>query len=243
MERTGDPMTATTTLAELAATSSSAIRVLEQHGLDYCCGGKQPFEQACNARGLNPEDVMREIDQAAGTAAADQDWPTAPLDELAAHILATHHAYLKRELPVLQARLEKVVAVHGPRDPERLPRLATVFGLLRSELEQHLAKEEAILFPFIAQYARAAALGRPMPRVPFGSIANPIAMMEREHAGAGDALAEIRTLTSDFDPPAYACTTVRALYDGLRVLEADLHVHIHLENNILFPRAIALEER
>jgi regulator of cell morphogenesis and NO signaling len=236
-------MTATMTLADLAATSLNAVRILEQHGLDYCCGGKQPFEQACLSRGLEPDAILREIDQANAVGITDREWQTAPLGELVKHIVETHHAYLKLDLPVLQARIEKVVSVHGARDPENLPRLAAVFGGLRAELEMHLHKEEAILFPFIEMYGRAELQNRPMPRAPFGSIANPIAMMEREHTGAGDALQEIRRLTYDFNPPSYACSTVRALYEGLRVLEADLHVHIHLENNILFPRAIALEKK
>ena len=236
-------MTATVTLAELAANSLSAIRILERHGLDYCCGGKQPFEEACRSKGLDAEEIRREIDEAARTSAADRDWQTAPLQELVTHIVDTHHAYLKLDLPVLQARIEKVVAVHGARDPQRLPRLAVVFAALRAELEMHLHKEESILFPFIAQYGRAELQNRPLPRVPFGSIANPIAVMEREHDGAGDALGEIRELTANYNPPSYACATVRALYDGLQALEQDLHIHIHLENNILFPRAIALEKR
>ncbi len=236
-------MTATVTLADLAATSLSAIRILEQHGLDYCCGGKEPFDRACLAKGLEPEQIMREIDEAAKTSAVDRDWKAAPLHELVKHIVETHHEYLKLNLPAVQARIEKVVSVHVGRDPERLPRLQAVFADLRAELEMHLHKEEAILFPFIEQYGRAELQNRPTPPVPFGSVANPIGVMEREHAGAGDALEEIRTLTNNFDPPAYACTTVRALYDGLRALESDLHVHIHLENNILFPRAIALENR
>jgi regulator of cell morphogenesis and NO signaling len=242
-DKKGDSMTATTTLADLAANSLNAIRILEQHGLDYCCGGKQPFEQACIVRGLEPDAILREIDEANAITTTDRDWQTAPLGDLAKHIVETHHAYLKLDLPVLQARIEKVVTVHGARDPENLPRLAAVFSGLRAELEMHLRKEETILFPFIEQYGRAELQNRPVPPVPFGSIAHPIAMMEREHAGAGDALQEIRSLTNNFNPPSYACSTVRALYEGLKVLEADLHVHIHLENNILFPRAIALEKR
>lgn len=236
-------MTATVTLADLAASSLSAIRILEQHGLDYCCGGKQPLEQACLSKGLAPEQILREIDEAAAASTADRDWQTAPLDELVSHIVETHHAYLKLDLPVLEARIEKVVIVHGARDPEKLPRLAAVFTDLRHELEMHLHKEEVILFPFIVQYGLAESRNQPTPPVPFGSIANPIAAMEHEHADAGDALEEIRDLTGGYNPPAYACATVRALYEGLKALEKDLHVHIHLENNILFPRAIALEKR
>jgi len=236
-------MTATITLADLAAASPNAIRILEQYGLDYCCGGKQALEAACLARGLAPEQILRDIEDAAVATATARDWQTAPLDELVSHIVETHHAYLKLDLPVLEARIEKVVAVHLARDARRLPRLATVFSGLRRELEMHLAKEETILFPFIVQYGRAESRNLQVPAVPFGSIANPIAAMEREHEEAGDALGEIRDLTDSYNPPAYACATVRALYDGLKSLEQDLHVHIHLENNILFPRAIALEKR
>ncbi len=236
-------MTSTVTLADVAATSPGAIRILEQHGLDYCCGGKQPLEQACLSKGLAPEQILREIDDASAMSTADRDWLTAPLDELVSHIVETHHAYLKLDLPVLEARIEKVITVHGSRDPQKLPRLAAVFSGLRQELEMHLHKEEAILFPFIVQYGRAESRNQPTPPVPFGSIANPIRAMEHEHADAGGALQEIRDLTGGYNPPAYACSTVRALYDGLKALEKDLHVHIHLENNILFPRAIALEKR
>jgi regulator of cell morphogenesis and NO signaling len=236
-------MTTTTTLADLAATSLTAVRILEHHGLDYCCGGKQPLDEACVAKGLAPEAIMNELAAAQASRDTERDWLTAPLGELAEHIIATHHEYLKLELPALGRRMDKVLAVHGARDPEVLPRMAEVFGALRAEMEMHMQKEEVILFPVIEQYGRAEAQGQPMPPVRFGSIANPIAMMEREHASAGDALGELRQLTRDFELPAYACSTVRALHEGLQAVEADLHVHIHLENNILFPRAIALEKR
>lgn len=236
-------MTTTVTLAEVAAKSLGAVRVLEGHGLDYCCGGKQPFEDACVARNLDPQSVMNEIALARQSPAQDRDWQTAPLDVLVKHIVATHHEYLKLELPALARRLAKVQEVHGARDPETLSRMVELFAGLRQELEMHLHKEEVILFPFIEQYGRAEAQGLPIPPVPFGSVANPIAVMEREHGSAGDALAELRTLTGNYQLPSYACNTVKAVYEGLQALEADLHVHIHLENNILFPRAIAMERR
>ncbi|MDR3718902.1 MAG: iron-sulfur cluster repair di-iron protein [Bryobacteraceae bacterium] len=233
----------TVTLAEVAATAPGAVRILEQHALDYCCGGKQSFDAACRAKGLEPAAVMQEIEQAQGAGKSDRDWQTAPLDELADHILATHHEYLKLELPALGQRMDKVLAVHGSKDRQRLDRMAAVFAALRAELELHIHKEEVILFPFLEQYGRAETAGKPLPPVPFGTIANPIAVMEREHESAGDGLGELRQLTNDYAYPAYACSTVRALFDGLKALEADLHVHIHLENNILFPRAVALENR
>lgn len=235
--------TTTKTLAEVAGVSQAAVRILEQYGLDYCCGGQQPFEEACTAKGLDPAAVLEEIERAQRAEPPARDWQTAPLDELVDHIVKTHHEYLKLELPALGQRLSKVLEVHGAREPEMWNRLAEVFGDLRAELELHMHKEEAILFPFIEQYAKAEAEGRPLPRPPFGTVANPIAVMEREHAGAGEALVELRTLTRNYELPSYACNTVRALYQGLPALEKDLHVHIHLENNILFPRAIALERR
>src|ERR1035441_2989375 len=180
-------MTTTMTLADLAATSLSAIRILEHHGLDYCCGGKQPFDEACLAKGVKPETIIREIEDTKVANVAGRDWQTAPLDELVKHIVGTHHEYLKIDLPVLGHRMDKVAAVHGARDPETLPRMADVFAALRAEMEMHMHKEETILFPFIEQYGRAEVQNRPMPAVPFGSIANPIAMMERDHVSAGDA--------------------------------------------------------
>lgn len=231
----------TQTLADVAAKSLAAVRVLEQHGLDYCCGGKRGFEEACAEKGLAPHEVLAAIEQAGGNAAAERDWQTEPLDELARHIVATHHEYLKAELPAIGQRLDKVLAVHGQKDPQALARLAEVFQELRSELAMHLRKEEEILFPYLTQYGRAERRGEAPPPVPFGSIAHPIQMMEHEHDGAGDALAEIRRLTGDFQTPEWACATVAALWDSLRALEADLHQHIHLENNILFVRAVALE--
>lgn len=236
-------MTTTMTLAELAATSANAIRHLELYGLDYCCGGKQRLDEACRERNLDASAILAEIENSPVPGGGETDWRSAPLRDLARHIIATHHEYLKLELPTLSKRLEKVVSVHGEKEPALWPRLLEVYSALRSELELHLHKEEVILFPFIEQYASAELNGTPIPPVPFGSIANPIAVMDREHTEAGAALATIRQLTADFDLPEYACATVRALYAGLQSLEADLHMHIHLENNILFPRAIALEQR
>jgi regulator of cell morphogenesis and NO signaling len=243
LERQEQYVTTTTTLADLAGTSLAAVRILESHGLDYCCGGKRAVEDACIAKNLNPNSVLQEIEAANLQHADERDWQTAPLDELVTHIVATHHEYLKVELPALDKRLAKVHEVHGARDPVTLARMVEVFGALREELEMHMQKEEVILFPFIQQYGVATARGLPLPKVPFGSIANPIRVMEREHDTAGDELGELRRLTGNYQLPIYACSTVKALYEGLQSFEADLHIHIHLENNILFPRAIALEKK
>lgn len=203
--------------------------------------GARPLADAAREKGLIAEAVIEEIERAQEATAEDRDWRTAPLTDLIGHILRTHHEYLKLNLPALAQRLRKVQEVHGAKDPAMLESLADVYGALRAELEDHMHKEEVILFPFIERYQRAAEQGQRVPPVPFGTIANPIRVMEREHESAGGALGRMRELTAGYTPPEWACDTVRALWRGLEELEQDLHMHIHLENNILFPRAVALE--
>jgi regulator of cell morphogenesis and NO signaling len=230
------------TVGELASASLAAVRVFERHGIDYCCGGKRPLEEACRELGLAPEQVQSEIDRAmAAPEGQGTDWSAAPLPQLVRHILATHHEYLKLELPRLGQRLEKVMKIYGEKDAETLAGLPGPFGALSAELDGHMHKEELLLFPAIERYEAAVSSGSPLPPLPFGSIANPIRVMEREHDSAGNALRQMRDATRGYRVPEHACVTYRSLLDGLRELEADLHKHIHLENNILFPRAIALE--
>jgi regulator of cell morphogenesis and NO signaling len=225
----------------MASSSLAAVRVFEKYGIDYCCGGKRPLAEVCGEKGYDPQAIEREIEAASGSAHDERDWNAAPLRELAQHIVARHHEYLRRELPALQIRLDKVYRVYNERYGPSLTGLPDVFAALRAELESHTRKEEMILFPAIAAYEAAAESGRTLPATPFGSVANPIHMMEAEHESAGRALADIRRITGNFQSPDYACVTYRALMTGLAELEQDLHLHIHLENNILFPRAQALE--
>jgi regulator of cell morphogenesis and NO signaling len=235
-------LTETTTVAEMAASSIAAVRVFEKFGIDYCCGGKRPLAEVCLEKGYDAEAIQRELEAAvAGVQTADTDWSAASLGELIRHIVDTHHEYLRREFPALQTRLDKVYRVYNERYGPTLLGLPDVFAAVRAELEMHTRKEEMILFPTIAAYEAAVESGQPLPTAPFGSVANPIHMMEAEHESAGDALAKIRKITSDFQLPEYACVTYRALMAGLQDLERDLHIHIHLENNILFPRAQKLE--
>lgn len=217
----------------------SRSRIFERFGIDYCCGGKQPLAEACRRKGL---DVREIVDTLVGEAdpdpGADQtDWSRASLTELTEHIVATHHAYLNAELPRLQAIVEKVANAHGDRHPQ-MAEVRNVFGGLRAELEAHMAKEEQVLFPMIQELERATR----RPEFHCGSVANPIRVMELEHDGAGGALESLRELTRGYSTPADACNTWRAMADGLRQLEEDLHVHIHKENNILHPRALELEQ-
>jgi len=230
-------------LREVAAQSAQAVRVLEDYRIDYCCGGQRTFGEACGAKGLDWQRIAQEIGTAGQTVAADQpDWNTASLSKLIEHILAAHHEYLRQELPRLADRLARVQKAH-PQDALVLSSLAKVYQALHRELDGHLPTEEQILFPFVEQMASAAANPRPGAALPFGTFQNPIRVMQHEPEDAGQALAEIRRLTGDFTLPPHACDTYRALYTGLQALERDLHQHIHLENNILFPRALALEAR
>jgi regulator of cell morphogenesis and NO signaling len=235
----------TRTVAEIAAGSLAAVRVFERFGIDYCCGGRRPLDEVCLEKGLAAEDVQRALDAAATQTAPDQrDWSTAPLGELIRHIVETHHAYLVRELGPLADRVAKVERVYGarPEAAHRVSGLSGVFGALRSELLMHMRKEEMVLFPAIESYEAAVLAKRPLPGLPFGSVRNPIRMMEMEHDSAGGALARLREITGDFEVPEYACVTYKAMLSGLVELEQDLHMHIHLENNILFPRAMKLED-
>ena len=169
-----------------------------------------------------------------------ENWTEKSLESLASYIITKHHAYVKGELPRLAQLAQKVVNRHGSTKPE-LPVIAATLTQLDGELTQHLAKEEAVLFPYIAGLERSVSNGTPRPRSCFGTVANPIAMMTQEHDAAGNLIAEIRRLSVNFTTPVDACPTFHAFYDGLREFEQDLHQHIHLENNILFPRAIELE--
>ncbi len=213
-------------------------RTFEALRIDYCCGGRTPLEQACRERELDPEQVLGELEQTLQRRdeAPVTDWLNVPLAALCDHIEQTHHAYLRSELPRLATMISKVVNAHGERHPE-LPDVQRAFSALAAELVPHMAKEEQVLFPAIRQLEQSGAV----PSFPFGTVANPIHIMEQEHENAGDALSQLRTLTSDFAVPEGACNTYRAMLDGLHELELDMHQHIHKEDNILFPRAIGLE--
>jgi regulator of cell morphogenesis and NO signaling len=232
----------TPTVRDIAADSLAAVRVFEKFGIDYCCGGKRPLQEVCEEKGYDTALVQSELDAAMSLApATERNWSSVPLTDIIQHIVATHHEYLRRELPAIEVRLEKVYRVYNQRYGPTLIGLPEVFAALRAELTTHIAKEENILFPAIAAYEVAVAAGQPLPSTCFGTVANPIHMMESEHESAGDALAKIREITRNYEVPEYACVTFRALMSGLDELERDLHMHIHLENNILFPRAEKLE--
>ncbi len=231
--------TAETTIGEIVAARPALARVFERLGIDYCCGGKQLLSQACTRHGLDLSTTLALLEAAGGAAQAGApavDAAGMTLTQLADHIEQTHHSYVKNELPRLEEMADRVARKHGGRDP-RLAEVHATVCQLRDEMFSHMHKEEKILFPLV----RALESGSP---VDFhcGSIANPIRQMEAEHESAGEATARLRKLTDGFTPAIDACNTHRALLAGLAEFETDLHVHVHKENSILFPRALALAE-
>ncbi len=228
------------TVRELALENPNTTRVFERLGIDYCCGGAKPLSEACASAGLNMDEVLRSLEQERPAAPSGRDWSQAPLAELVQHIMSTHHVYVTQESPRLQQLAAKVASVHGQNHPE-VVRMQATFDALAAELATHLMKEERILFPYIIAMEEALAQGHAAPPCMFGTVKNPVRMMMMEHDGAGDALRELRATSSDYTPPADACVTFRTFYAALQAFEADLHQHIHLENNILFPRAMQME--
>lgn len=228
------------TVSEMLRERPARSRVFEKFRIDYCCGGKLPLKEACEKREVAVETVLEELAASDAAASADDglDFANMPLDALADHIVSTHHAYLEEELPRLAAMASRVAKVHGDSD-DRLVELDRVLEAVIMELQAHMAKEEQILFPVISEMARS----NQMHAMPFGTIANPIRMMEFEHDEAGAGLERMRELTDGYTPPEHACGTYRALFDGLATLEGDMHQHVHKENNILFPQALELEQQ
>ena len=221
-------MTITTdsTVGKVAAEYPLATRVFARHDIDYCCGGGAPLGTVCKKKGLDAQLVIEEIQkEIEASPFAPERWDTAPLNDVIDHILAAYHRPQLEELRRLDAMLRKVVSVHGDKDPERLNELLGVFLALEGDLFYHFAKEEQVLFPLIRRGQGATADG-------------PMSVMHDEHDSAGAALRRIRELTNNYEVPAEACTTWLALWHGLEAFEESLHQHIHIENNILFPRAL-----
>jgi len=233
---TTSQFTPETTIGAIVAARPALARVFERLGLDYCCGGKQTLAAACGRKGLDPQTVAVMLEAAAVAVVAgpvEVDAAGMTLAQLADHIEQTHHRYVKTELPRLLEMAERVGRKHGWRDA-RLPEVYQTVLALTEEMMNHMHKEEAVLFPIVRDIEVGAADG-----FHCGSIANPIRQMEREHESAGNATARLRELTNGFTPGPEDCNTHRALLAGLADFEADLHRHVHKENNILFPRALA----
>ncbi len=231
------------TLADLVLAYPAGAAVFSQYGIDFCCGGQRSFTEVCAEANLDPETLKAEIQATSGSPsgipAKANMWS---LDFLADYIVQNHHQYVAEAIPEITQLLNKVVMVHGPQHPE-LTTVQSAFRDVSRELQMHMIKEERVLFPAIRQLVQAQKSGDADDYAPpFGSVANPIRMMEHEHADAGSALETIRKVTSNFALPADGCSSYRLLYKQLEAFEIDLHQHVHLENNILFPKAIAMEK-
>ncbi len=218
-------ITADSTVGAVATEHPLATRVFARHGIDFCCGGGQPLATACDAKGVDVGQVIGELEQEIGC----QDtppvrWDEQPLDALIDHIIATYHDPLREELPRLEQMMRKVHEVHGDKDQARFDELLQTVLTIKADIDQHLPKEEQILFPMILDGRGMMAMG-------------PMSVMESEHEFLGGLLSKARELTNDYTVPEGACNTWRALWVGLEELERSLHEHIHLENNVLHPRA------
>lgn len=227
------------TVRDVAIQLPESTRLFESLKIDYCCGGNQPLGQACVSAGVDVDDVM-EMLAGVGQSNEAKDFQNVSLPELITHILDTHHVFTKSEMDRLQLLADKVLNAHGGNHPE-LVHLDELLTRLCGDLKPHMFKEEQILFPYINALVQAADQNRAVPFAPFGTVKNPIRMMTMEHDTAGEILRELRALTSDYKVPADACISYQTLYQALENFEKDLHQHIHLENNLLFPKALELE--
>ncbi len=228
-------ITADTLVADIAAHHPRSIEVFERHGIDFCCGGRRRLGEACLERGAAVDAVAAEIAAAAAREVPeDRVFTDAPLGALLDHIVSRYHAALREDLPRLGRMSEKVAEVHGSRHPE-LHELARVYRGLRGELEPHLGTEEERVFPAVRRLAESGTEAE--------DVQGALHALEEEHDRAGTALARLRALSGGFAVPEDGCTTYRALYEGLARFERELHEHVHLENNVLFPRAVSLQAR
>lgn len=226
------------TLGSLAAEYPASIPIFERFDLDYCCGGGRTLQCACAERGLDARIVLDAIFASEPKpAASERNWTRATMTELSDHIEQTHHAFLRDALTRLKNVVPRVAAAHGDRHPE-LHRLAEVIGAFTAEMVDHLTREERVLFPWLRRLERRSEIQGGPP----WSVRRPISCMVHDHDDAGAALAEMRSLTDNFTPPTDACGTYRSLLDTLRELERDTHIHIHKENNILFPAGVRAED-
>jgi regulator of cell morphogenesis and NO signaling len=229
------------TLGEIAAKDLRKAEVFKRLGLDFCCGGKKSLEEACNEKGLDVLQVKEELEKSAQITSAipQHDFNSWNLSFLSDYIVNVHHAYVKQNIPILADLSQKVADHHGKTNPE-LGTIRDKVDELVSELKVHLKKEETILFPYIKQLESSKSDGSIAPHS-FDSVKQPISVMEHDHAIVGDLADEIRILSGNYTLPAYACNSYSLLYKKLEEFENDLHLHIHLENNILFPKAIEME--
>jgi len=230
-----------TKVNKIALSNPQARHILEDAGIDYCCGGGKSLEEACLRANVPADEILRQLRlNAERVGPGEAQWTSAPLAELTKHIRERHHQYVRDAIPRLRALLAKIREKHGSNHRE-LGEIEKLFADVGREMLMHMQKEEQILFPFIDSLERAANGGQPVETPFFQTVKNPIYSMMKEHDSAGELMRQIRFSTNGYKAPADACTSYQAAYQGLDEFEKDLHLHVHLENNILFPRAVELE--
>jgi len=228
-------------IGEVVAENFRTAAVFSNYGIDFCCRGNRIIKDVCEKQGIDTNEISNKLQLAIKTGGAmDADYKTWKLEKLIDHIQTTHHSYVEEKTPVLLQFLDKLCKVHGGSHPE-LFNINEHFKHTAGELSQHLKKEELILFPHIKKLEKAQLLGTEIESPGFGTVKNPIAMMMQEHENEGDRFVKIAALSNQYTPPADACNTYKITYAMLDEFEQDLHTHIHLENNILFPKAVELE--
>lgn len=229
------------TLGEVVKDNFKTADIFESYGLDFCCNGKRTIEEACLEKNINPAELIEKIKIANINKNGNNNFDNMELDVLIDYIVNTHHSYVAGMLPKIDEHSIKVLNAHSKNHPELINVIET-WNVVRAELANHMLKEERMLFPYIKSLVNSKRYSSEYQFAPFGTVENPIAMMEREHSNAGEAFFEIKRLTNDYAIPPDACPTFNVFFNELREFENDLHIHIHLENNILHPKAIQLEK-
>lgn len=230
-------------IGQFVAQDFRTAAVFSEYGIDFCCKGNRPLSSVCEKNGIAVDELLEKLNIAVSKEINPSiDYKSWPLDLLATYIERTHHKYVEEKIPVLHQFLAKLCKVHGERHPELLE-INNLFIEVSNELAQHMKKEELILFPRIKKLVKHQERNTPLEPVHFGSVKNPISMMEHEHDNAGEIFRSIAKLTDNYTPPEDACNTYKVTFSMLEEFEKDLHLHIHLENNILFPGAITLEKQ
>ena len=228
----------TKSLAQIVNTNHHAANVFEKYHLDFCCKGKRTLAQACTESELKIEEVLFDLERTAQERSIPIPYENMSLTQLADYIVLTHHSYVKKEMPAILGYLQKVASKHGGHHPEMI-KVLEIFTAVKEEMEQHMQKEEQILFPRIKEVEQQVGEGSKI-IINNSFLLSPISMMEQEHDHAGNAMTEIRQLTNNYNPPPDACTTYKLSFAAIQAFQLDLHQHVHLENNILFPKALTL---
>ncbi|WP_300675531.1 iron-sulfur cluster repair di-iron protein [Soonwooa sp.] len=228
-------------IGDMVAEDFRTAAIFKKYGIDFCCKGGRTIEDACDKKDLDPNKIYSELENLPSLGAIGIDFKAWPLDLLADYVEKTHHRYVEEKTPIIQQFLDKLCKVHGDRHPE-LFEIRDLFNASAQDLAAHLKKEELVLFPFVRKMMNSKISGQAIEQPHFGTVENPVEMMKHEHTIEGERLEKIAQLTNSYTPPADACNTYRVTFAMLQDFENDLHTHIHLENNILFPKSIELEK-